>query len=368
MKRLRIGVSARGLNSYASGPNEYISGLTGELTRQAAGRHDILVYYNSGHLLGRFPQAQERVIRGRNDFVWDHWQLPLALRRDKPDVVIYPKGTISFWSPSSSAPIMLDLGYFYPALNAYKPLNTLYTRIAMKFAARRSALIFTISEHTRADVIRLLGFDPDRVYNIYGAASSIYRRVTDSARLDFVRQKYQLIEPFIFYPASLSPRKNFPRLLEAFEKIQNQIPHHLYFTGQASWNVKGLDESLARLSTRVHRMGQVPIEDMPAIYSLAQFAIYPSLFEGLGLPVLEAFQCGTPALASDQTSVPEITGNAALTVQAYSVDSIAQGMVRMAQDETLRRKLAAEGYEQAKLFTWEKTVKKLLDTLEEHFA
>jgi glycosyltransferase involved in cell wall biosynthesis len=368
MKKLRIGISARGLNSYASGPNEYIAGLTGELIQQAAGRHDILIYYNTERLLGRFAGALERVVTGENAFIWDHWSLPRALKRDMPDLVIYPKGTISFWIPSASVPIMLDLGYFYPVLNAYKPLNTLYTRTAMKFAAHRSALIFAISEHTRADVIRLLKVDASVVHNIYGAASSIYKRVTDCERLDVTRKKYQLADPFIFYPASLSPRKNFPRLLDAFEKIQDQIPHHLYFTGQVSWNTKGLEDRLAQLSTRVHRLGQVPSEDMPAIYSLAQFIIYPSVFEGLGLPVLESFQCGVPVLASGQTSVPEITGKAALTVDAYNVDSIAQGMLKLAGDADLRRELVAAGYEQVKLFTWEKSVRKLLDVLEEHFC
>lgn len=367
MKRLRIGISARGLNSYASGPNEYIAGLTGELTRQAKDKHDIFIYYNTPQLMGRFATANERVVPINNAFLWDHFSLPLALLRDHLDLVIYPKGTISFWSPAASVPIMLDLGYFYPALNAYKFANTLYTRQAMKFAALRSALIFTISEFTRQDVIRLLKVEPSRAYNLYGAASDQYRRVEDDVQLAEVKQKYNLSEPFIFYPTSLSPRKNFPRLLKAFEIVQDKIPHHLYFTGQASWNTKELSKPLERLSARVHRLGQVPVEDMAAIYSLAQFAIYPSLFEGLGLPILEAFQCGAPLLASNQTSIPEVAGDAALIVDAYSVDSIAQGILKMASDAKLRQRLVVAGYKQARLFTWEKSVKVLLDALEARF-
>ena len=114
-------------------------------------------------------------------------------------------------------------------------------------------------------------------------------------------------------------------------------------------------------------MGQVPVEDMAVIYSLAQFAIYPSLFEGLGLPILEAFQCGTPLMTSDQSSIPEVAGDAALIVDAYSVESIAQGILKMASDKKLRQKLTSAGYKQAQLFTWEKSVKVLLDVLEENF-
>lgn len=367
MKRLRIGISARGLNSYASGPNEYIAGLAGELVKRAAGKHDIFIYYNTSQLLGRFGGANERVVQANNVFLWDHLFLPLALLRDHLDLVIYPKGTIPLFSPAGKIPIMLDLGYFYPSLNAYKPANTLYMRQAMKFAARHSALIFTISEFTRQDVIRLLKVKPSRVFNIYGAASDQYRRIEDTSQLEAVRQKYSLPEPFIFYQTSLSPRKNFPRLLEAFESVQEKIPHHLFFTGQASWNTKGLDKQLERLSARVHRMGQVPVEDMAALYSLAQFAIYPSLFEGLGLPILEAFQCGTPLLTSDQSSIPEVAGDAALIVDAYSVESIAQGILRMASDTELRQKLTSSGYKQAQLFTWEKSVKILMDVVEANY-
>lgn len=367
MKRLRIGISARGLNSYTSGPNEYIAGLTNELIHQAAGKHEIFVYYNTLRLLGSFAAANERVVLGNNAFFWDHLFLPLALLRDKLDLVIYPKGTIPVWSPSGNAPIMLDLGYFYPELNAYKPANTLYMRQAMQYAAWKSSLIFTISEFTRQDVIRLLKVKPERVYNLYGAASGQYKRVTDSSHLEAVQKKYNLSKTFIFYPTNLSPRKNFPRLLDAFEKVQEKIPHHLYFTGQISWNSQGVNKQLERLSPRVHRMGHVPVNDMAAIYSLAQFAIYPSLFEGLGFPILEAFQCGTPLMASNQSSIPEVAGKAALIVDAFSSESIAEGLLKMASDADLRKKLVSAGYERVQMFTWENSVKVLLDAAEKKF-
>jgi glycosyltransferase involved in cell wall biosynthesis len=280
------------------------------------------------------------------------------------DLVIYPKGTIPFLSPAAKVSIMLDLGYFYPALKAYKPADTLYMRLAMRYAAMNSKHIFAISEHTRQDVIRLLKVDPGRVHNIYGAASEQYRRVTGLSELEGIRKKYDLCEPFIFYPTNFSPRKNFSRLLDAFERIQGDIPHHLYFTGQVLWGSQDLAVQLKRLAARVHRLGLVPIEDMPGIYSLAQFAIYPSLFEGLGLPILEGFQCGTPMMVSDQSSIPEVAGDAALMVDAYDIEAIAEGLIKMAADADLRQRLITAGFEQARRFTWEKSVKALLDVLE----
>lgn len=363
MKRLKIGIPVRGLNQYASGPNEYIIGLVSEFIRQTLGQHDIFLYYNMPIATELFSGATKRFIKGTNIFLWDHFLLPFALQRDAIDIVVFPKGTASFWCPAKKVTIMFDLGYFYPELNAYKFWNTLYMRFAMRIAAMQSSLLFTISEFTRQDVIRLLHVSPNRVHNIYGAASSQYQRVTDIKKLEEVKHQYQLPDRFIFYPTNLSPRKNFRRILEAFGKIQNKIPHHLVFTGHISWNTQDVEELLKQMSSRVHRVGQIPIEDMPCIYTLSDFAIYPSLFEGLGLPILEAFQCRTALLASNQTSIPEVTGDAAFIVDAYNVDDIASGLFRMATDADLKHTLSKAGYERAKLFTWEKSVEKLLEEI-----
>lgn len=359
----KIGISARGLGKVFSGPNSYTEGFTRELIRQARD-YEIYVYYNSPEPLGLFEQAIERVIPGLNTFFWDHVLLPQQVKRDQISLVIFPKGTISVRLSCIAIPIMLDLGYFYTNLNPYKKLDTLYMRRAMPFSAHNAAAVFTISEHTRQDVIRLLNVQPEKVVNIYGAASKVYQPVSDANTLSEVRTRYQLSEPFIFFPTNISPRKNFNRLLDAFEMIQDRIPHHLYFTGSVAWNT---DDVISRLkgsiAARVHQLGKVPLADMASIYSLAQFTVYPSLFEGLGLPVLEAFQCGSPVLASNQTSLPEITGDAALIVDAYSQQSIADGMIKMAGDSTLRDSLRRKGFAQANNFTWEKTVQTALSTI-----
>lgn len=357
----KIAISARGLGTVFSGPNSYTENFTRELIRQAQD-FEIRIYYNSSESLGIFKNAVEHVVPGSNIFIWDHVLLPKQLKRDAISLAIFPKGTISFRLPCKAIPIMLDLGYFYSKLNPYRKLNTIYMKQAMKFSAHRAAAIFAISEYTRQDVIRLLGISPEKVLNILGAASEAYHPVQDMSYLDAVQARYNLYKPFIFFPTNISPRKNFPRLLGAFELVQGQIPHHLYFTGSISWNT---DEVIRRLngsiSERVHQLGEVPFEDMAALYTLAQFTIYPSLFEGLGLPVLEAFQCGSPVIVSNETSLPEIAGDAAFIVDGYSTESIAQGIVRLATDANLRSQLERKGIRQAQLFTWKKTVKKAMD-------
>lgn len=363
--RLAIAIAARDLGHHSSGPSNYIYGLIEGLL-QVNRDHEIHIYYSTPEARGLFSSAHEHYLPASNIMVWDHWALPRALQRDGVDVTIFPKGTLPAWYPGRALTIVLDLGYFYPELGAYKPVDTLYMKYALRAASKRAWGIFTISEYTRQDVIRLFRVPPGKALNIYGACRPDYRPVTDPQTLARIRRQYDLREPYIFFPASsISPRKNLPRLLDAFESLQARIPHHLYITGPRSWKAA---EALARLENheRIHRLGLVPLEDMAALYTLAEFTVYPSLFEGLGIPVLEAFQCGSPVLTSRQTSLPEVAGDAALLVDGYSVTDIADGLLLLASRPDLRTACRLKGFEQAKGFRWDITAQKVLDWIETH--
>ncbi len=363
MRKTRIAISARGLNAAFSGPKSYIDGFTRAFSK-IAGQHDVYVYYNTPKLIGSYPETQERVLPVTHNLIWDHLVLPRALQKDKIDIAIFPKGTIPLICSAKSIAIMLDLGYFYPKLNAYRPLDTLYMKMGMRFAAKHASGVFSISEYTAKDVINILHAAPQKVHNIYAGVDK-YRLIRDQSVLEAVKKKYQLQPPFIFYPTSISPRKNIDRTLDAFEKIQDQIPHHLYFTGKLSWNSRHTQKRLdGNISQRVHLLGSVPPEDMPALYSLSAFTIYPSLFEGFGLPVVEAFLCESAVLTSNETSLPEVAGDAALVVSAYSIDDIAHGIYRLATDDILRQELIEKGKKQAKKFTWENTAQAALDWID----
>lgn len=361
----RIAIAARDLGHHSSGPSNYVYGLIEGLL-QVNQKHEIHIYYNMPEARGLFPSAHEHYLPAANIMFWDNWVLPRALKRDGADVTIFPKGTLPIWFPGKALTVVLDLGYFYPDLGAYKMVDTLYMKLALRTSSKRAWGIFTISEHTRQDVLRLFRVPPEKTLNIYGACRPDYRPVTDVQTLARVRREYDLREPFIFFPSSsISPRKNLSRLLDAFESLQSKIPHHLYITGSRSWKA---GETLARLEGhgRVHRLGLVPLEDMAALYTLAEFTVYPSLFEGLGIPILEAFQCGSPVLTTRQTSLPEMAGDAALLVDGYSVPDIANGLLRLASQPDLRVACRLKGFEQVKGFRWEITAKKVLDWIDAH--
>ncbi|NTW44225.1 MAG: glycosyltransferase family 4 protein [Anaerolineaceae bacterium] len=300
--------------------------------------------------------------------IWDHVLFPFALKRDAIDIAVFPKGTKSILSPTKDLVIINDLGYFYPELNAYKTLDTIYMKNMMRYAANHAWGVFTISEATRRDVIKhLIPNQENKVKTIYCASNNHYSRVTDLLILNQVKEKYNLQFPFIFYPTSISPRKNIMGMLDAWKLVKGDIPHHLYLTGGMDWKSNEVFRRFADSDfERIHLLGCVKESDMPVIYSLSDFVIYISVFEGFGLPVLEAMSCGVPVMAADISSIPEVTGDSALLIDPYSVQSIAAGLKQMANDETLKETLSKKGSQQTKLFSWERTGEEMIKWIELH--
>ena len=170
---LRIAVAARDLGHHSTGPSNYIYGLIEGLL-QVNQQHEIHIYYSAPEARGLFPSAREHYLPAPNIALWDHWALPRALKRDGIDITIFPKGTLPLWFPGKALAIVLDLGYFQPDLGAYKLADTLYMKFALRASAKRAWGIFTISEYTRRDVIRLFHTPAAKTLNIYGACRPDY--------------------------------------------------------------------------------------------------------------------------------------------------------------------------------------------------
>ena len=356
----KLAVAARGLGNRVTGAQKYIYDFIHELV-QHQDMFELHLYYNDPAHLALFPQAQQHYLSSKNRLIWDHVLLPLALRKDKIDITIYPKGTKSIFSSTKDVVIMLDLGYFYKSLNAYTFLDTIYMKAMMRYAAKRAWKVLSISASTKRDVVQILSVPESKVEVIYAGCEDLYQPALDTADLERVKLKYGLQQPFIFYPTSISPRKNLMRLLDAFDLVKDQLPHQLYLTGATGWNSSDVFERLKKPAYDfVHLLGKVDEADMPHIYALADFTVYVSLFEGFGLPVLEAMACGSPVLVSDQTSIPEVAGDAGLIVNAFSPDEIAQGLIALAGDEALRKKCRTAGLFQAQEFNWNKVIETTL--------
>jgi glycosyltransferase involved in cell wall biosynthesis len=235
-------------------------------------------------------------------------------------------------------------------------------------AVMRARRILADSENTRKDLIEILRADPDGISVITPAVEPRFRREDAVARLDDVRARYRLPDRFILGLGTLEPRKNFVRLIAAFGQLvrETDLPHALVIGGKPGWLYQDIYRQANQedLAGRVLFPGFVADEDLPALYSLADVFVFPSLYEGFGIPVLEAMACGTPVVTSNNSSLPEAAGNAALMVEATDSTGLAEAIAKTLDDTELSRRMIAAGYDQASRFTWQRSAQALLKAYE----
>lgn len=236
-----------------------------------------------------------------------------------------------------------------------------YLEAAVARGIRRAVHILADSENTRLDLVELLGVKPDRITVVYPGVEARFTPTQDDGALDRVRRLYRLPERFVLGLGTLQPRKNFEGLIQAFGQLlasasgrKELADLHLVIGGGQGWLSEGLGDCAARhgLSGRVHFPGYVRDEDLPAFYSLASVFAFPSLYEGFGLPVLEAMACGTPVVAANNSSLPEVVGEAGLLVDAASTEQLAHALLTMLTDSDLAADFTSRGCTQAAKFTW----------------
>ena len=363
---MRLGISTRGLSEGSYAISTIVLHLTRKIIELAGAQHEIFLYFNDPQHEKLFASSVfKRSLKLNNRFLWDQFWLPQALAKDRVDLALFMKGTMPVLLPCRGAVMFHDLGYFDQVLRPYHLTETVYMKAMMSKAAMQASLVFTVSKYTRDETIRIFDLDPNKISVCYENCSPIYEPVTDLAKRNAIRDHYHLPDNFIFCPTSISPRKNISRILAAFENAKDGIAHDLVITGGQSIREADLARQInSKHYPRVHVLGEVPQEDMPGLYSLAGFTLYPSLLEGFGLPVLEAFRCGCPILTSNNSSIPEVAGDAAYLVDPYDTDQIAEGIVKLATDPVLRQTLVARGHVQAKKFSWDRTARSILNALE----
>jgi glycosyltransferase involved in cell wall biosynthesis len=235
---------------------------------------------------------------------------------------------------------------------------------AVPRSVRRATRVLADSEATRQDLIDLYQTLPAKVAVMYSGVDSRFRPVRDPAALDSLRRKYGLGDaPFILSVGTIHLRKNYIRLMQALARLAaTDESARLVIAGGPGWGAETIYAETGRLGLegRVIFPGFVADEDLPALYSAAAAFAYPSLYEGFGLPLLEAMACGTPSLTSTVSCLPEVAGDAALLVNPRDVDEMAASLKRLMDDNLLRRELVARGLGRAAEFTWERAAAQLL--------
>lgn len=227
---------------------------------------------------------------------------------------------------------------------------------ALPRSVERATLIAADSEATRQDLISLMGVPPEKVEVVYAGVDACFAPVSDPGLLSQVRARYKLDGPFILNVGTLEPRKNLEGLVRAYAVLreEHKVPHRLVLAGGKGWLYQGLFDMVSDLglSSAVSFAGYVAEEELPALMSLADVFVYPSFYEGFGLPPLEAMACGTPVVASTAPCLPEVLGEAALLVDPHDHDALAHAILRVLEDSELRQALLAKGRARAAQYTW----------------
>lgn len=363
---MKIGINARGLSIPVGGVASYLERLIPKLIRVDSTNSYVIFHSSRGHI-GSFVGAREVFISPRHPFLWENVSLPLAARRYGIDTLFCPKNLIPLLLPRDirTVAVVLDLLYF-PVMgqrfSEYLWQDTLYMRLFLRRSLRRTDRIVAISENTRRDVEKLCPAVANRIVTVHLGVDQPPEGFLSDERRRSVRDRYGLKAPFFFYCGSLSPRKNIVRALEAFAAIRERIPHSFVVTAGKSWKDRPVFDAVGRLnlSDRFVKLGAVPEDDMPALYGMADMFIYPSLYEGFGLPVLEAMACGCPVLTSNTSSLPEVAGDAAVMVDPRETQAIASGMLRILTDRAEAHRLRRKGLERSRLLTWEETARNMV--------
>jgi glycosyltransferase involved in cell wall biosynthesis len=307
----------------------------------------------------------------------DRWATILWYRLNLPLPVDVFTGRVdlfhgpSFTLPPSFVPGLLtvhDLSFLRYPQGAHPALLAWLTK-AVPRSLRRACHVLADSESTRADLIELMRVPAAQITVIGAGVEERFQPVTDPEARSRVRARYHLPDRFVLSVSTLEPRKNFPGLISAFNGLASvggkptMDDLHLVIAGGRGWLY---DEIFAAAKAspvpeRIHITGYVADEDLPALYSLATLFAFPSNYEGFGIPVLEAMACGTPVVCADNSSLPEVAGDAALLVEATNADRLADAMRQLLIDTSLRETLIQRGYKQARKFTWEGAARRLLE-------
>jgi glycosyltransferase involved in cell wall biosynthesis len=374
---MRIGIDYTAAVHQQAGIGRYTRGLVEALAKLDS-EHEYVLFMAGGNAqtpgLGfkmpdnfrvrRVPLSERFV-----NIMWYRLRLPVPI-----DLFISPVDV--FHSPNYVLPPLRrgmkvvtihDLSFLrYP--EGAEPSLRRYLSGAVPKAVRRADLVLADSDNTEQDIIELLGVAPGKVKVLHPGVGERFRPLDDEGLLGRIRELYGLSSPFLLSLGTLEPRKNLILLLDAYAALRarGDIYHKLVIAGKKGWLYEGIFRKVKELSLEeeVIFLGFVADENLPALYNLAEVFVFPSLYEGFGLPPLEAMACGTPVITSDSSSLPEVVGEAGLMVSSGDSKALAQAMKRVLDDPTLREDLAGKGVRQARKFTWQAAAQKALNIYE----
>lgn len=296
---------------------------------------------------------------------WTQIRLSWEMITHPVDVLLILASVLPIWHPRNSIFTAHDIAFeIFP--EAFPSFMRNYLKWSTRFAAKRAERILTVSEATKKDLVKIYDTDPSKIFVTHLGFDDEKFKPRPYAEVQVVLDKYNLsYQKYILFVGTIQPRKNIARLVEAFQKIrkENRIEEKLILVGGRGWLWEPILKKVktAGLDGSVKYLDYVDKEDLPYLYAGARLLTLPALYEGFGLPTLEAMASGVPVVVSNISSLPEVAGEAGVLVDPNSVDSIADGLLKVLTDSNLRQQMIEKGLIRAQEFTWENTAKKTLE-------
>jgi glycosyltransferase involved in cell wall biosynthesis len=362
---MHLGLDAsRATVARRTGTESYALHLIRALLSQASS-HAVTLYFRDPPKPDLFPappggRVTQRVIPFPR--LWTHLRLAWDLwaARPRPDVLFIPAHVVPLICPVPAVVTVHDLGYrFFP--DAHPLRQRLYLDFSTRFSAWAAAHVLADSEATRRDLIRMDRVPAEKITVVYPGRDEAVRRADPAP----VRAQHRLPERYLLHVGTLQPRKNLLRLIDAHAALQTDFPDlHLVLAGRPGWLSAPIVAAALARPERVHLLAYVPDESLAGLYSGAAAFVFPSLYEGFGLPVLEAMACEVPVVCSNTSSLPEVAGEAAMSVDPLDTGALAAAIRRVLLDPSLRSTLVARGLDQITSFTWDRAARETLAILE----
>ncbi|MCR4932526.1 MAG: glycosyltransferase family 4 protein [Bacteroidales bacterium] len=308
------------------------------------------------------PQARHPLLW----YMFFEWSVTMALRRLKIDLFLSPDGWMSLRTPVPTLTVIHDLNFEH-AVDYLRPSHQRYMKHYFPSFARRATRIATVSEYSKQDISNTYGIDSKKIDVVYDGAHSFYRPCSEGEKAT-TRQKFTDGKPFFIYVGTISRRKNLTNILLAFDKYKTNRPDdsmQLLVVGSRYWWQDELAEAYdnMRYQSDVRFIGHIESDVLAQLMGASEALVYASLFEGFGIPILEAFYAETVVITSNVTSMPEVAGDAAILVDPLSVEEIAKAMQDVAGNEELKRSLIEKGKERRDMFSWDRTATLLWNSL-----
>ena len=324
--------------------------------------HQFRLYFRTAPPADVFPGADARPISFPR--LWTHARLSWEMARRPPDALFVPAHVLPLVHPRASLVTIHDLGYLhFPQSHPWR--QRLHLDLSTRWSARAAAHLLADSEATKADLATHYGTPLAKITVAYPGYDETLAPVRDPAAIEAVKARYGINGDYFLYLGTLQPRKNLARLVAAFASLQ--LVPTLVLAGKRGWLYDALFTQARRLGLegRVLFPGYVPEKDKAALLSGALAFVFPSLYEGFGLPVLEAQACGCTVIASNTSSLPEAAGDGALLVNPTDTAAIGAAMQRVASDAALRDELVERGFANARRFSWRACAQSALDVIEQ---